>query len=139
MPSKKSDKTPFDSKFDAHNGERGITPAYRLIEIIFQRRAEKDNEGALPRKFWALQKYKWSVFKERNIAYKLLEQYDIAVIVKALESKKGSNILSLGNKRLAALVKHEESISKQQELIPTEVETSGTKKPFGKKNLWSQL
>ena len=66
MPSKKSDKAPFNSQFDAHDGKRGITPAYRLIEIIFKRRSEKNNEGVLPRKFWDGEKfpqYKWSIIK----------------------------------------------------------------------------
>jgi hypothetical protein len=117
----------------------GILPAYRLIEIIFKRRAEVNNEGVLPRCFWRLDKYKHHI-KERNIANKLLQKYDIIVIVKALGSKSGSNILSLGNKRLVPLIKKEEMKHKKQVFNPSDKKSSPPpRKPFGKKNLWSQL
>lgn len=152
MPLKKSGESGFESEYGAWSGtnrqgkNEKIAPAYRLIEIIFKRRAEKNNEGALPRCFWRLDKYKHHI-KERNIASKLLKKYDIIFITKALSSKKGSNILSLGNKRLIPLIKEEiqkdAKNKKELEKKPVEPvnnkETTKTKKPFGKKNIWSQL
>ena len=137
MPLKK-----YDSKFGAFPKKEGeeakISDGERLCEKIFQKRANVSNEGSLPRNFWNLSKYKGSYTGQVIAANRLLQKYSMLAISKAIDSPEAKYVLSYTNKKLIPIIEKYEK-STEQEFVPTEVETSGTRKPFGKKNLWSQL
>jgi|TARA_R100000951_G_scaffold57012_1_gene47857 hypothetical protein len=137
MPLKK-----YDSKFDAFSKKEGeeakIDDGNRLCEKIFQKRANVSNEGALPRNFWNLPKYKGSYTGQVIAANRLLQKYSMIAISKAIDSPEAKYVLSYTNKKLIPIIEKYEKLT-EQEFVPTEVETSGTRKPFGKKNLWSEL
>ena len=137
MPLKK-----YDSKFGAFPKKEGeeakISDGERLCEKIFQKRANVSNEGGLPRNFWNLPKYKKKYQGQIVNANRLLQKYSMLAISKAIDSPEAKYVLSYTNKKLIPIIEKYEKLT-EQEFVPTEVETSGTRKPFGKKNLWSQL
>lgn len=137
MPLKK-----YDSKFGAFPKKEGeeakISDGERLCEKIFQKRANVSNEGGLPRNFWNLPKYKKKYQGQIVNANRLLQKYSMIAISKAIDSPEAKYVLSYTNKKLIPIIEKYEKLT-EQEFVPTEVETSGTRKPFGKKNLWSEL
>lgn len=130
----------YDSKFGAFNDDDKITDANKLCEKIFQKRAEKNNEGKLPDKFWKMEKYKGSYTGQIVAANRLLKKYSMLAICRALDSKDAKYILSLTNKKLIPIIERMQSQikdsvfeeSKKEDILPK-------RKKTGKKNLWSQL
>jgi len=136
MPLKK-----YDSQFDAFSEKEGakITDGNRLCEKIFQKRANVSNEGKIPDKFWNLPKYKGSYTGQIVAANKLLQKYSMLAISKAIDSKEAKYILSFRNKKLVPIIE-----KYQKEVDNTIIEKSDesvrkTRRPLGKKNLFSEL
>ena len=136
MPSKK-----YESKFGAFPGkDENITDANRLCEKIFQKRAEKNNEGRLPDNFWNLPKYKGSYTGQVIQANRLLKKYSMLAISKALDSPEAKYVLSLSNKKLIPIIeKFEKELQNQVFIESKKEEVREVRKPVGKKNLWSDL
>ena len=133
----------YDSQFDAFSEKEKeqakITDGNRLCEKIFQKRANVSNEGKIPDKFWNLPKYKGSYTGEIVAANKLLQKYSMLAISKAIDSKEAKYILSFRNKKLIPIIE-----KYQKEVNNTIIEKSNesvkeTRKPLGKKNLFSEL
>lgn len=130
----------YESKFGAFNDDDKITDGNKICEKIFQKRAEKNNEGKLPDKFWKMAKYKGPYTGQIVAANRLLKKYSMLAICRALDSKEAKYILSLTNKKLIPIIEKMQSQikdsvfeeSKKEDILPK-------RKKTGKKNLWSQL
>lgn len=143
MPSKKYDSNfgAFPSKSDE---EAKITDQNRLCEKIFQKRAEKNNEGALPDNFWNMPKYKGSYTGEVVAVSRLMKKYSMLAISRAIDSPEAKYVLSYRNKKLIPIIeKYQKQIDEEEkttEFVESKKEDiKETRKPLGKKNLWSQL
>ena len=123
-------------------GELYVTPSAHLAEIIFKRRSELNNEGVLPHFFWRLPKYKKTFGLQTMYASRLLSKYDISAIIQGLNKRAVQNVLSYSNKRLIPFIEEANSLIKDKEFIKKEDQEKSKltpKKPFGKRNLWSEL
>ena len=140
MPSKK-----YDSQFDAFKQEKQITPANRLCEKIFQKRAEAFKKEIPADNFWNLDEYKGSYTGQVIEANRLLKKYSFEAIYKALEDPQAKYVLSFKNKKIIPIIeKHQKEIDKEKEkteIVLTKDKKQQTKtiKPFGKQSLWSKL
>lgn len=123
-------------------GELYVTPAAHLAELVFKRRSELNNEGVLPHFFWRLPKYKKTFGLQTMYASRLLSKYSINAILKGFRERSVNNVLSFSNKRLIPLIEEAQSLEKSREFKEKVVQEKSKirpKKPFGSKNLWSEL
>lgn len=101
-----------DSKYESRHGGGWITPAQFLAEVMCERTA-KENLEELPIKFWNKPRWKKEFFKQLNLANTILKDHDAAVVSKALKSKEGKKIFSLGAPWLKKLILLEEKSFKE--------------------------
>jgi len=101
-----------DSKYESRHGGGWITPAQFLAEVMCERTA-KENLEELPIKFWNKPRLKKEFFKQLNLANIILKDHDAAVVSKALRSKEGKKIFSLGAPWLKKLIILEEKSFKE--------------------------
>jgi len=101
-----------DSKYESRHGGGWITPAQFLAEVMCERTA-KENLEELPIKFWNKPRWKKEFFKQLNLANIILKDHDAAIVSKALRSKEGKNIFSLGAPWLKKLIILEEKNFKE--------------------------
>lgn len=101
-----------DSRYESRHGGGWITPAQFLAEVMCERTAKQNNEE-LASKFWNKPRWKKEFFKQLNLANNLLKQYDSAIVSKALRSKEGKKIFSLGAPWLKKLIEVEQKNFKQ--------------------------
>jgi|APGre2960657423_1045063.scaffolds.fasta_scaffold00113_14 hypothetical protein len=101
-----------DSKYESRHGGGWITPAQFLAEVMCERTA-KENLEELPIKFWNKPRWKKEFFKQLNLANTILKDHDAAVVSKALKSKEGKKIFSLGAPWLKKLILLEEKNFKE--------------------------
>jgi len=101
-----------DSKYESRHGGGWITPAQFLAEVMCERTA-KENLEELPIKFWNKPRWKKEFFKQLNLANTILKDHDAAVVSKALKSKEGKKIFSLGAPWFKKLILLEEKNFKE--------------------------
>jgi phosphate uptake regulator len=119
-----------------------ITPANYIAEIMCQRKAEIDNSGSLPKKYWNLPQYKNHYKSQLTKASSLLKTYDVLAVVRAI--KKSYKIYSLRVKWFENAIRKEQAIldaerkSRKETVIRTETKV---RKPqaSGKTNLFGEL
>lgn len=122
-----------EKKYNSKFSELKIDSANFLAELVCLRKAEKENNGRPPERFWNLPKYKSYYIQQVTQANLLLKKYDLVRIVDALNSSRGHWIYSLTTKQLIPII--EETRVKIIEVIPTEVKQVQHQKPIPSKIL----
>ena len=126
MAKNQSEASPFKSRFSGPE-ENWLTPAQYLAENMVARQAKKDGTD-LPIKFWEIERWKRIFLLQVRHATSLLKLYDINAIIKALRSKRGKNIYSLGAKFIDPLIRVEqERLDRHEEVI--ELKSQNDPKP----------
>ena len=128
MAKHQSEASPFKSRFSGPE-ENWLTPAQYLAENMVARQAKKDGTD-LPIKFWEHLRWKRIFLCQLRFANSLLKIYDINAIIKALRSKRGKSIYSLGAKSiLDPLIKVEQERLDHKEEIASEPKPVETSRP----------
>ena len=96
-----------NSKYQSRHGGGWITSAQFLAEVMCERYAKKNGEE-LVYKFWNVDFWKKEFFKQLAFAKKLLLVYEPHIISKALRSKEGKSIFSLGAPWLKKIIELEQ-------------------------------
>lgn len=113
------------------NGKE-VTPAQYITEIICEKRAKQNNED-LHFRFWLNKK--WSLFYRNQIATanKLVEKYNPAAIIRALNDKKAQKIYSLRAPFLVPIIEqHQKILEAENQRLSKEYKRQEDIK-FGKK------
>lgn len=146
MAKQQSSKCRFESKY----GAGFVTDAQYLAEFMCVRMGKKDKKD-LPMKFWNTSQWKRPFLLQLQHANALLKVYAVEAVLRALRSRKGSRLYSLGAKQmLLPLVQAEqEAYAKELEALNAATDSSdpgiivGDKSPRpsrqGKPNLLSKL
>jgi hypothetical protein len=116
-------------------GDHCTCAAY-IAEIMCMRKAEKENKGSLPFKFWNKKPWDWTFKKQLFLANKLIKKYSEIIVVRAVNSEEFKKIFSLNNARAIAIIeKYSDIVQKeeqsQQKLEVTE-QAQVRKKTYGK-------
>jgi hypothetical protein len=142
-----SDKEKVKRYASIYGAKNSIRPDQYLVELIIQRRAEKQGIK-LPDRFWTSSEYTyWAkiFFSECKHAKPLFQKYDPECVILAYQSFDCRNILSAANKQLDK-ISHE--FQRRKELLDATKEdntviTTNTNivpnKPLGKPNKRSKL
>lgn len=123
-------------------GDHCTCAAY-VAEILCIRKAEIENKGSLPYKFWNKKPWNWTFKRQLLVATNILKEYPEAALVRAIHSDEFKNIFSLNNPRALTIIKKyakivEEEIKKHQELEVVE-QAKTRKQTYGKKSSLSKL
>ena len=95
------------SKYESRHGGGWITSAQFLAEVMCERYAKKNGEE-LVYKFWNVDFWKKEFFKQLAFAKKLLLVYEPHIISRALRSKEGKSVFSLGAPWLKKIIELEQ-------------------------------
>lgn len=95
------------SKYESRHGGGWITPAQFLSEVMCERQAKINGEELVYR-FWNIQFWKKEFSKQLRLAQKILVLYDPHIVSKALRSKEGKKIFSLGAPWLIKIIEIEQ-------------------------------
>jgi hypothetical protein len=119
LANKRSDKSPFESRF----GGGWLSPGQYLAENMCARFAtcQKTTLGV---KFWRDKAWASRFRQQVDHANKLLKQFDIKAIIRALRTFHGQRVYSLGNPHLVPLIKAE-----QAKLVATPSDTDSQQAP----------
>lgn len=130
-PNECTEKTPFKSKYK----EGYITPSNFLAETIFEKRNEAFNSGKCPERFWVTGNKLHGAYKGQVIAAaKLLKEYHIDSIIKAIKSPEAKYILKFQDKKLIPIIEKFEKNRLDKTLTESYNTTDGISKPFRGKN-----
>ena len=86
------------------HGDKKVTAAQYLAEVVCERQAQKDKKE-LPKQFWNLPHWKKKFTSQLFAARGLLKLYDEAVIIKAVKAEKARYIYSLRAPTLDDIIK----------------------------------
>ena len=111
MAAERSDKCPFPSSY----GGGFLSAGQYLAEFMTVRQARRD-KAELPQKFWNSPGWKRKFLNQLNAANKLLADFDVQVILRALRSAEGRQCLSLGVAWLGELVGREQAKAEQTKM-----------------------
>lgn len=126
-PNNCTEKTPFKSKYK----EGYITPSNFLAEMIFEKRNEAFNSGKCPERFWVTGNKLHGAYKGQVIAAaKLLKEYHVDSIIKALKSPEAKYILKIQDKKLQPIIEKFEKNRLDKHLTESYNTTEGISKPF---------
>lgn len=117
-----------------------ITEPNYITELICGRKAELDNNGILPKKYWNIPKYQKYYKSQVTKASQLLHKYSGIAIINAIKNNR--KVYSLRPKWFETVIakeqdKHNEELKQRKTVIVTKMatrKTSGTKK-----NLFGEL
>jgi len=141
------DKKKVKKYASIYGAKNSIRPDQFLVELIIQRRAEKQNIK-LPDRFWTSPEFSyWAkiFYSETKHAKPLFEKYDPECVILAYQSYDCRNILSAANKQLDKVARE---FQRRAELLDATKEdnsviTTNTNvipnKPLGKPNKRSKL
>ncbi len=119
MSKEQTEKCRYKSRFAT---DLWISDSQYLAENMVDRIARKEKQE-LPLRFWEIDRWKRHFMLQLRLANGILKLYSIEAIIKALRSKQGKGIYSLGANWLDPLVKVEqdkidEQLRKQSEIEP---------------------
>lgn len=123
-------------------GDHCTCAAY-VAEILCIRKAEIENKGSLPYKFWNKKPWDWTFKRQLLVATNILKEYSEAALVKAIHSDEFKGIFSLNNPRALTIIKKyekiiQEEIDKNQKLEVIE-QAQTRKTTYGKKSSLNKL
>lgn len=133
MKRKRTDKSKYKH---ISTGDYCTCAAY-IAELMCMRKAEKENKGSLPFKFWNKKPWDWTFKRQLFLANQLIKKYSEAVVVKAIHTDECKKIFSLNNPRVVPIIEKYQQLAekeqdKNQELIINE-EATVRRKTYGKK------
>ncbi len=89
------------------------TPAQYIAEIMCQRKADRNNAGKLPYKFWNTKEWGKEYRYQITLANQMVKYHSHIHVIKALETPRGLKIYSLKFLGLVNIIK---KIKKEEEL-----------------------
>jgi len=121
------------------------TCAAFVAEIMCMKKAEHENKGSLPFKFWNVEPWKKFFMLQTIKANRLLKKYSEAGLVKAVNSNefKYKKIFSLNHPAVEEIIKKYNAIaieeSNNQQKLDVKKDAKHRKKTYGKKTALSRL
>ncbi len=133
MKRKRTDKSKYKH---ISTGDHCTCAAY-IAEIMCMRKAEKENKGSLPFKFWNKKPWDWTFKRQLFLANELIKKYSEAAIVRAINSEECKKIFSLNNPRVVPIIEKYTDIIKKEETTNQQLnineEATVRRKTYGKK------
>lgn len=132
------------SKYKHESTGDHCTCAQYVAAIMCQRKAESENQGSLPYKFWNKKPWDWTYKKQLFKANKILKDFSESALVKAVNSDDFRGIFSLNHPKVIGIIRKYELLLREQESKPKQ-EIEITKKPkvrkksYGGKNILNKL
>lgn len=140
---KKSSRTDKSKYKHQSTGDYCTCAAY-VAELMCMRKAEKENVGSLPYKFWNEKPWDWTFKKQLYTANQLLKEYSDVALVKAITSQEFLGIFSLGHPKTRRLVEKYQILEndmkdKEPQKLEVHIKPKVRKKSFGKKSTLNKL
>lgn len=123
-------------------GDHCTCAAY-VAEIMCMRKAEHENLGSLPFKFWSIKPWDWTFKRQLYAANKLLKEFTDTALVKGIHSQEFFGLFSLSHPKVKGIIAkyqvlEDDQKGKSQHLDIHEKPTI-RKKSFGKKSTLNKL
>lgn len=132
------------SKYKHQSTGDYCTCAAYVAEIMCMRKAEKENLGSLPLKFWNVKPWDWTFKKQLYAANQLLKEYSDVALVKAINSQDFFGIFSLSHPKTRRTVEkyqilENEIKDKEPQKLEVHVKPKVRKNTFGRKSTLNKL
>ncbi len=137
---KRTDKSKYKHQ---STGDHCTCAAY-VAEIMCMRKAEHENKGSLPFKFWNIKPFDWTFKRQLYTANQLLKEYSDTALVKSINSQDMFGIFSLSHPKVMRIVEkyqilENEQKAKEPQKLEVHEKPKVRKKSFGKKSTLNKL
>ena len=140
MPKKqRTDKSRYKHQ---STGDYCTCAAY-VAEIMCMRKAEHENHGSLPFKFWNFKPWDWTFKRQLYAANKLIKEFSEIALVKGIASPELAGLYSLNNPKVRNVIrKHQLMLDEKPNTLQhleVHAKPKTRKKSFGKKTTLNKL
>ena len=140
---KKSARTDKSKYKHQSTGDYCTCAAY-VAEMMCMRKAEKENVGSLPYKFWNEKPWDWTFKRQLYTANQLIKEYSGEALVKAINSTDFFGIFSLSHRKTRRIVEKYQILEnaikeKEPQKLEVHVKPKVRKNTFGRKSTLNKL
>ena len=132
------------SKYKHQSTGDHCTCAAYVAEMMCMRKAEHENKGSLPFKFWNIKPWDWTFKRQLYTANKLLKDYSDTALVKSINSQDMFGIFSLSHPKVIQIVEKYQILendqkAKEPQCLDIYEKPTVRKKSFGNKSKLNKL